>query len=375
MKRKLSLKTRLMFTTSILLVFVCLALTLFSIVNAYFHMVKPFENMIIENLQSQGIDNVLYLTQNIVVQADDFFMTSFIFMMIAIIIGCSLTYVVAKISLKPLKVWSEEMSTIDHEQLSHRIYKPNTKDELDTLADAFNHLLDRLENAFQREKRFSASAAHELKTPLTVVKTNIEVLQVDDHPTQEDYKETIDIIQKQNDRMIKLVNDLMLMSSSNTIENDHIIDIDMILDELFVEFKTALFTKNIDLTYNKIGFFMKGNPTLIKHVFSNLIENAIKYNVVDGKIKIIQTIDDSKYTISICDTGIGIQDKDIPYIFEPFYRADQSRSRKEGGSGLGLAITKEIIENHHGHIEYRKQTEGSEFLITIPLNVIQDNEI
>lgn len=368
MKRKLSLKTRLMMTISLLLVVVSIVFTFFSIVNAYVNMVRPFEKMIMENISDQNIENVLNANHNLVVQVDDFFIVSIVFMVIAIIIGCSLTYLVAKFSLKPLKIWSEEISTIDQNQLSHRIHNSHTKDELDSLADSFNALLDRLQKAFEREKRFSAAAAHELKTPLTVVKANIEFLQINENPTMEDYEEAIDVIGKQNERMIHLVNDLMLMSTSNGMENDGFVDIDMIIDEIVNELQDDMQNKHIQCKYNKIGFCMKGNPILIKHSLSNLIQNAIKYNVYDGKIMVNQVISESQYTITISDTGIGIKEADIPYIFEPFYRADKSRSRIEGGAGLGLAITKEIIVSHHGCIEYKALVpKGSQFIVSIPL--------
>lgn len=235
------------------------------------------------------------------------------------------------------------------------------------MANSFNQLLDRLQSAFDREKRFSAAAAHELKTPLTVVKVNIEFLQIDENPKKEDYIETIEVIKKQNERMIKLVDDLMLMSSANVSESMDLVDVDDIIEEMKNELE--LTSKHIKFEYNKGNFSIRGNAVLIKHALSNIIENSIKYNVENGKILLSQVIEDNQYKIIISDTGIGIKEEDVPYIFEPFYRADKSRKRSVGGAGLGLSITKEIIESHKGHIEYKlRKPNGSIFIITLPMN-------
>lgn len=357
MKKRLSLTSRLMITTSVLLIMISILFTVFSLFNAYFNLIKPFEQMYVE----QQVEDV-------VLNADYFFVANFVFLAAAIIIGCAMTYLVAKFSLKPVKIWSEEMANIDQHQLSKRIENPNTKDELGTLANAFNQLLDRLQKAFDREKRFSAAVAHELKTPLTVVKTNIEFLQLEESPEAEDYAETIEVVKKQNERMIQLVQDLMLLSSPNTRPKCDLIHMDAMISEIENDLESLLLSKNIRFEYNNAGFHTEGNAVLMKHALSNLVENAIKYNSVDGEIVISQKIEDDCYQISISDTGIGISAEDAPYIFEPFYRADKSRNRSTGGSGLGLAIAKEIIESHNGSIEYHaREPQGSEFIIRLNL--------
>lgn len=370
MRKRLSLKVRLMITTSLLLVVMSILFTVFSILNAYVNLIKPFEKMYLEQqggVYTQEIMDAVQEDTMIIVDGNDFFIANVIFMIAAIAVGCALTYLIARFSLKPLRIWSKEMSDIDQNQLSRRIQNSNTGDELDTLADAFNQLLDRLQKAFDREKRFSAAAAHELKTPLTVVKTNIEVLQMDEESEVEDYKETIEVISKQNDRMIQLVRDLGLLSSSNIQNQRDVIDMDAVIDEIEKDLKDAFLSKAITFECNRIGFRMNGNAVLMKHALSNLIENAIKYNTKNGEISVSQVVMENAYRISVSDTGIGIRQEDIPYIFEPFYRADKSRNRSEGGSGLGLAITKEIIESHKGTIEYQsREPQGSIFTISLP---------
>ena len=371
MKRKLSLQTRLMIITSILLILTSICSTIFFIYNAITNIIKPFEEMYLDQqngIYSQELINLIDKDADIIIYVNEFFFASVIFMIISIFVGSGLTYLVAKFSLRPLRTWSEEISIIDKNQLSKRIENSSTGDELDSLANSFNQLLDRLQSAFDREQRFSAAAAHELKTPLTVVKANIEFLQIDESPIIEDYVETIEVIKKQNERMIKLVDDLMLMSSSNINQSRDLIDIDSIIEEIKNEFEYALLSKNIKFAYNKARFYIEGNAVLIKHALSNQIQNAIKYNTINGEILLTQVIEDNQYKISISDTGIGIKEEDIPYIFEPFYRADKSRKRSEGGAGLGLSITKEIIESHKGNIEYKlREPKGSIFTIYIPI--------
>ncbi|MEF9992625.1 MAG: HAMP domain-containing sensor histidine kinase [Romboutsia sp.] len=372
MKRKISIQARLMIITSVLLVLISMGATLFSIYNAAINIIKPFEKMYLDEqngVYNQRLVEIINSQGNVVIYANDFFITSIIFMIILILIGSGLTYLVAKFSLEPIRKWSEEISRIDKNELSKRIENSNTGDELDSLANSFNQLLDRLQSAFDREKRFSAAAAHELKTPLTVVKANIEFLQIDEDSTKEDYIETIEVIKKQNERMIKLVDDLMFISLSNMNESMDLVDIDDIIDEIKNELEVKLYAKNIRFEYNKNHFRIRGNPVLIKHALSNLIENSIKYNIENGKILLSQIIEDNQYKIIISDTGIGVKEEDIPYIFEPFYRADKSRKRSVGGAGLGLSITKEIIESHKGHIEYTlRKPNGSIFMITLPIN-------
>ncbi|MEG2869823.1 MAG: HAMP domain-containing sensor histidine kinase [Terrisporobacter sp.] len=372
MKRKFSLQTRLMIITSILLILISVGATIFSIINALINIIKPFEKMYVDGqsgIYSQELINSINSEEGVVIYINEFTITSIIFMIILILIGSCLTYLAAKLSLKPIREWSEEISGIDRNNLSKRIEKSNTGDELDSLANSFNLLLDRLQYSFDREKRFSAAASHELKTPLTVIKTNIEFLQIYDESTKEDYVEIIEVIKKQNERMIKLVDDLMLMHSSNINQSMDLVDLDIIVEEIKNELHFSLSSKNIKFEYNKGNFHIRGNGVLIKHVLSNLIENAIKYNVENGEVLVSQGIENNQYKISISDTGIGIKEEDIPYIFEPFYRADKSRRRSEGGAGLGLSIAKEIIENHKGSIEYvLRKPKGSTFTVYFPIS-------
>lgn len=355
MKKRLSLTKRMILTTSILLVVISILFTVFSVFNAYFNLLLPLEEM-----------GSKPSAETIIFDATGFVKANLLFLAAAIAAGCAATYFVAKISLKPLKNWSDEISHINQNQLSRRIEVPNTKDELDTLVNAFNQLLDRLEKEFEREKRFSAAVAHELKTPLTVVKTNIEFLQMEENPNADDYAETISVVQKQNERMIQLVRDLSLLSSTGMQHENTYIDIDKIIAEIEDELKPAMSEKNIRFAFDRGNYKMSGSEALIKHGLSNLIENAIKYNVPDGEIQICQKEENGNLQISVIDTGMGICDEDAQYIFEPFYRGEKSRNRQTGGSGLGLAITKEIIEVHGGTISYRhNDPQGSVFTITM----------
>lgn len=357
MKKRLSLTKRMMLTTSLLLTGISVLFAVFSVFNAYFNLLEPSKELYAE--QPAG---------DFILDASRFMAANLIFLAVSILTGCALTYLAAKFSLKPLKNWSEELADIDQYQLSKRIQKLNTGDELDTLANSFNQLLDRLEKAFEREKRFSAAVAHELKTPLTVVKSNIEFLQLEENPEAEEYAETIEIVQKQNERMVSLVRDLSLLSSTHVQQQKDWMDLDGMLGEIEGDLKPPLQDKNIQFSYNRAGFWMEGNAVLMKHALSNLIENAIKYNVDGGEILVCQSVEEHQYTISVSDTGIGINPEDAPYIFEPFYRADKSRSRATGGAGLGLAITKEIIEEHNGSIRYEaREPRGSVFTISISI--------
>lgn len=358
MKKAMPLKKRMMLTTSLLLLAVGALFAVFSVFNFYVNIVRPFEQT--HGVPAEGAE--------IVIDASKYFQANVLFLLAVMAAGCALTYFAARYALSPLRAWSEEMADIDHTSLSRRMERPGTGDELDVLADAFNRLLDRLQAAFEREKRFSAAAAHELKTPLTVIRANIEVLQLDEHPSEEDCAQTMDVVARQTERMTRLVGDLLLLSGTGARTQGDAIDMDALLGEIAQDAAPALAAKNIALTYERRGAVLSGNAVLIRHAVNNLVENAIKYNVPGGCVEIAQRAQAGTYALDVIDTGVGISSEDAPYIFEPFYRADPSRNRAEGGSGLGLAIAKEIVESHGGSIRCRaNEPQGCVMSITLPM--------
>lgn len=291
---------------------------------------------------------------------------SLIYMALIIIIGIIITYYILGKSLKPLKQLNNTIQTINENNLSNRV-EVKYYDEVGSLADSFNIMLDRLNKSFLSQKQFASNAAHELKTPLAIMKSSIDVLRLDSEPTLEDYKENLEYIDESTKSLIKIVDGLLKLTNSNREEKNEIVIIEEIFQDIIVKLDSIIKMKNIQVSVKNDGYKILGDKDLLYHVFFNIVENAIKYNINNGKISIIVSEDNEQIKISITDTGIGIAKNEIENIFEAFYCVDKSRSEDNGGYGLGLSIVKSIIEKQNGKISvFSEINEGSTFELLFP---------
>jgi len=286
-------------------------------------------------------------------------------MIVVLMVGGLAAWFVLRAALRPIGHLTDQVEQITAHELDARIVEFQAGDELNRLADSFNHMLERLEHAFLAQKQFSSAAAHELKTPLTSIKTNIEVLSVGDTSSKEEYSMVFDAVQRQTNRMIHLVDDLFLVSSSDSYILDERIELVEMIENIIQE-------QSIENIIPSLQFESKieipGNIAMLHRALSNLVENAIKYNGLEGHVNIFVTKENPWAVITIEDTGIGIAPEHLPHIFQPFYRADASRSRKIGGSGLGLAIAKDTVQHHGGTVSASSTIgEGSTFIVRIPI--------
>lgn len=265
-------------------------------------------------------------------------------MLICIVVGAVCVWFVVKVALRPVSELSNQIAHINEQQLSHPVTVPASKDEIAELAVSFNRMLGRLNSSFEAQKRFSATAAHELKTPLSSIITNVEVLELDEHPTYEECLETITLVKDSAVRMEHLVLDLLNSYSTGEVRKKETCDLREMCE------KNCRVQAEIDrkgVTYKITGeLSVQGDPLLLERAIGNLISNAFRYNRANGSLKICL----SEKRLRITDTGIGIPEEHLDHIFEPFYRVDISRSRILGGSGLGLSITKQILDNHNAEI-------------------------
>ncbi|WP_179632073.1 sensor histidine kinase [Clostridium peptidivorans] len=276
---------------------------------------------------------------------------SYIYLIIFSGIGMIVTYLVAGRALRPLKDLNISVSNIKDHNFKEKIPNLDVDDEISSLAKSFNAMLDRLNESFLHQKQFSARVAHELKTPLSIMNAGIQVLQLDNKPTIEDYEETIEMTERNLKRLMNIVDDLfMLTNESNTDFADEI-DLKQLFLQIEAELQSLYNEKNIHITYELEFDKIEGNKTLIYRAFFNLFENAMKYNITNGKILIKTLVENNMRKVTIYDSGIGIPSEDINKVFEPFYRVDPSRSRKIAGAGLGLSIVKSIFEKHGWKIE------------------------
>jgi len=272
---------------------------------------------------------------------EDFRTSSIIVAVVFVFIGAFVAYFISARSLKPIRRLAEKIEDIDANNLTSLIEPPQSKDEIARLANSFNSMLNKLNSSFEKQRFFSKNVAHELKTPLTSILTNIEVLQMDEEPSREEYKYVIDTVKANTEHLIKLVDGLLsIAASADAVEMQCFSGRD-VFKKIIRELDTEIKKKN--LTVNIIGDCrIKGDEVLLTRAYQNLVHNAVRYNVKDG----IVNIDLSDKGICIEDSGIGIPVDEMENIFEPLYCVDKSRSKNLGGYGLGLPIAKSIFDKN-----------------------------
>lgn len=378
---RLSLRFKITFVVTIIIILISTILTITSVHNANIIFLptvnsinlkdnneptyklgdKPINDSINGEVRYKESINISRLSYN-------FKYNAVLYMIIIIFVGSILIYFILGKMLNPVKKFSKQIEIINEYQLSDRVSGFNSCEELGELQKSFNSMLDRLDRAFESKKRFSSDAAHELKTPLAVLKNSLDVLEIDENPSEEDYKYTVAIFKKQTERMISLVNNLFTMSEQKDYHFNDTVDINIIINDIIKDLSKEIEDKSLSINIYGKSLSVKGNSVMLNHAISNIIQNAVKYNNKNGSIDIITEEVDKKCIITIKDTGVGIEKGKEKEIFEPFYRVDTSRSRKIGGAGLGLAITKDIISRHGGGVSYTpNESGGSIFEITLPM--------
>ncbi|KAA0941037.1 HAMP domain-containing protein [Sporosarcina sp. ANT_H38] len=381
----ISLRMRLTVLTGMILIITTILLTVISISIANNKFVQPLTGSIGKDVnfselqldEKQEIDLKtpsslppdIFFSEEINTVNKQFQFQSLIWMIVIMVGGVGAIYFVAGKALEPVKKLRKSIEDINEHNLSDRINHIPSKDEIGNLASEFNKMLQRLENSFTYQKNFAANAAHELKTPLTIMKTGIQILKLESLPSIDDYKENLEITEESTQRLINIVEDLLMLANNHAVKFSDKIGLQQMFETIAHEVAPLCAEKNITLTLNNCIKSIVGNKVLIYRVFFNLIENAVKYNTMNGKIEITCHVQRDHIRISIADTGIGIAKEELPFIFEPFYRVDQSRTRSLGGSGLGLSIVRSIIEKHKGRIHVKSANNiGTTFEIELLKN-------
>lgn len=376
---KLTLQWRITILAAVVLIICSAALTTFSILNAQNTLVPLIDGSISITKSDDSLNDkeITAIDRNETengttlsgIAKRNFDLQSIFFFLALTSIGTGLVYIVSGKALRPVKNLSKQVSEIDERDLSQRLMESLSNDEVSILTKSFNQALERLEEAFNRQKRFSASAAHELKTPLATMKAGIQVLKIDEATTLDEYKENANMMEASVDRLTQVVNDLLILASPKEEAEDLKEDVYMdglfetIFDELSPVYEYRGITYNIecdDISYN-------GNTALLYRAFFNLIENSYKYNREKGSITVRGSKTNKCIRIDVEDTGIGIPAEHLAFIFDAFYRVDSSRSRKIAGSGLGLSIVKTIIERYGGNICVSSENgKGTKVSIQLP---------
>lgn len=297
-----------------------------------------------------------------------FSVQSVITMAVIVVLALAAVYWATGKMLRPLKELTQSVQKVDDQNLDRRVTITTLQGEIRVLEDAFNGMLDRLEDAFLIQKSFAANAAHELKTPLTVMKSSLQVLEMTPHPEIEDYQEFMQNTDTSLDRIIKTVEGLLALANLADVPMDQQVGVYPLLEQAVRELATKAGEGHVKLLLGRHrNAFVRGNENLLYRVFYNIIENAIKYNRKDGCVSVSLEQEENCIIIQVKDTGTGIHEEDLSHIFEPFYRADKSRSQQIPGSGLGLAVVKMILDKHGGKMDVLSDADkGSVFKVFLP---------
>ncbi|NLC18311.1 MAG: GHKL domain-containing protein [Clostridiales bacterium] len=247
--------------------------------------------------------------------------------------------------------------------------------EIEKISDAFNHMLSQMQKLESSRQEFVSNVSHELKTPITSIKVLADSLLAQEDAPVELYREFLVDIVDEIDRENKIINDLLSLVKLDKKAGDmHIaqVNINELLELILKRLRPIAQKRNIEMIFESFRpVIAEVDEVKLSLAISNLIENAIKYNVEDGWVRVSLNADHKYFFIKVADSGIGIPESEQDFIFERFYRVDKARSRESGGTGLGLAITKSVIQMHHGAIKvYSKEGEGTTFNVRIPLNYV-----
>lgn len=288
-----------------------------------------------------------------------------------LVFGTGAAWFMAGKVLKPLGELSNTIEEISGNDLSRRVDKEiqDRQDEIGRLALSFNNMMDKVGASFDRQRRFAASAAHELKTPLATMLVNLEVMELDGQTSPARMEKVLSVVKTNTERMIRLTEDLFRLTSDKDSEMGEEVLLGEAVAIAVDELSSLLQEKHLTVSVQDMaGIKMTGNRVMIYRAMSNLIENAAKYNCDGGSIKVTAEAADHNVTVKIADTGIGIPEEDLPHIFEPFYRVDRSRSRAVGGAGLGLSLVGDIVEKHGGKTAIRSVPGvGTEITVVFPV--------
>lgn len=282
------------------------------------------------------------------------------------IVGILLTYFVAGRALRPLTKLSAKMAQMDENNWNWAMTEPDTHDEIGQVSESFRHLMERLQESFQAQKHFAANAAHELKTPLAVMKSAIQVLHLEEKPSAEEYEETLQLCLETTEQLSQMVEELLVISNPKEEAKEEI-SLKKMTEEIFQKYAAQIQEKDLVVWQQIRQDTWYTHPVLMRFLLENLLSNAVKYNQQGGSIRLTAEIKENQLHLEVADTGIGISPEHLPHIFTCFYRADPSRNKEIAGNGLGLSIVKTAVEKMQGEITVESQEgKGTCFHVTLP---------
>lgn len=372
--RTLSLQWRLTIITTLVIAVICGCLTIFVYKNGIYYM-DSLQNAVDaqSGQENEEGSEEIYISipddkwdefaNNFSIQVynnkADYRKNSLIFSTVLALLGGVVTYFISGQALKPLRRFSDIIEEVQAQNLSDSRIAESRVRELNQLSVSYNKMLERLSEAFETQRQFTANAAHELRTPLALMQVQLDLYHSTGHPGNDECAEqTITMATEQNERLSKMVKTLLDMSELQTIVRDETIMVAALVEEVLADLEPLAMEKNIKLIGKCKDITMVGSDILIYRLVYNLVENAIKYNHSDGQVIVTAERKEQHVYLSVEDTGNGIPKELKERVFEPFFRVDKSRSRELGGVGLGLALVHEIVRTHDGSITVRDNPPG-----------------
>ena len=371
--KKMSLQWRLTCITTLCIAIICGCLTMFVYKNGVYYMDSLQKAVDAQGDDSGGGSEEIYISipedkwdefsNDFSVQVynnkEDYKRNSLIVSTLLALLGGVAAYFISGHALKPIREFSDKIEEVQAQNLADSRIEVSKIKELNQLSVSYNKMLERLSDAFEIQRQFTANAAHELRTPLSLMQVQLDLYHSTQHPGSDaDTVQMIKMLTEQNDRLGKMVKTLLDMSELQTVGRDEKIILNDLVDEVLEDLEPLAQEKNIKLIGKYKNITMIGSDILIYRLVYNLVENAIKYNHSDGQVTVNAYKKQKHIYLSVEDTGSGIPKELRERVFEPFFRVDKSRSRELGGVGLGLALVHEIVRVHDGSISIKSNPAG-----------------
>lgn len=283
------------------------------------------------------------------------------------IVSAAIAYFVSGQALKPLRKLSQQAEKIDQDSISDIRLNEDTVKEFRQLSVSVNLMFDRLSESFAMQRQFSGNAAHELRTPLAIMQTKLELFAAEHKNMEGDTAELVRSQAEQLDRLSRLVHTLLEMSNLSSAPRSDRIELAPLVEEIITDLTPLASQNDITMEQDCDNVVITGSDALIYRLVFNLIENAVKYNRRGGSVSVSVHKENSDVVVRVSDTGCGIPEEYRESIFQPFFRVDKSRSRQMGGVGLGLALVHEIAVLHGGSVRAEPGNKvGTVFIVTLP---------
>ena len=394
--RKISLQWRLTILTTVLITVLCGCLTFFLYKNGVYYIDTLQETVTDQGTAPEAVyidipdnewdDFAAQFATKVYNSKSDYRNRSLLITAVVALLGGAVTYFVSGRALKPLREFSETVEKVQAQNLADYTIEENKIAELDRLRTSYNKMLMRLSESFETQRQFTGNAAHELRTPLALIQAQLDLYHTTEHSESgAAAEETIQMVTEQNERLSKLVRTLLDMSELQTVARGDKIELQGLIEEVLTDLEPLAQEKNIELIQKDQSssdgrsdgteesllvasvnsnekpedeLILTGSDILIYRMIYNLVENAIKYNQINGTVTVSAKREKNEVVLTVADTGNGIDESFREQIFEPFFRVDKSRSRELGGVGLGLAMVREIVRAHDGKIEVRGNEQG-----------------